>query len=198
MEQKDSVRRGRPQQFDRDTVVDGALHAFWSSGYDLTSLSTLEAATGVDRSTLYNSFGGKSGLYETAAARYVDNVSTFVCEPIASPAGLGAVLSFLDRLDEVTASTEYPHGCFIVNDLASDAHDRAATDRYLAQLRDGFDAALQAGGVDDDSVRGERAAALTAIVLGVNAAANHDTATARAMIDGARSIVRSWEDERQR
>ena len=45
---------GRPPEFDRDAVLTAAVFAFWAGGYEGTTVSDLEAATGVDRSTLYS------------------------------------------------------------------------------------------------------------------------------------------------
>jgi AcrR family transcriptional regulator len=63
-----SQRLGRRPGFDSEAVVAAAIVAFWAKGFEATTLSDLEAATGVDRSSIYNSFGGKEGLYRSAAA----------------------------------------------------------------------------------------------------------------------------------
>ena len=180
--------------FDRDAVIADAVRAFWVAGHDGTSLGAIERATGIDRSTLYNSFGGKTGLYRSAAAAYVDQIVTHMCSALTSGTAtdLGDVFAFLDLLEEVTTSDEHPAGCLIVNDLAADSHDREATDRYLSLLQAGFDAALARSGTDDPARRARRAHALTALVVGINATARHDTDAAASMIDGARSMVREW------
>ena len=64
-------RRGRPPKFDHDQVVAEAIAAFFQKGFEATTLADLEAVTGVDRSTLYNSFGGKTGLYQSATDTYL-------------------------------------------------------------------------------------------------------------------------------
>ena len=196
-EQTTRRTRGRPESFDRRAVVADAVRAFWAGGHDGTSLDAIERATGVDRSTLYNSFGGKSGLYRSAAAAYVDQVVDHLCAGLVdgTATDLGDVLTFLDLLEQAVTSEEHPPGCLIVNDLTDDAHDRDATDRYLEVLRSGFRGALVRAGIHDQTRRAQRADALTALVVGANATARHDIGAARSMIEGARSTVREWAGE---
>ncbi|MCP4960035.1 MAG: TetR/AcrR family transcriptional regulator, partial [Actinomycetia bacterium] len=79
-----TARRGRPPKFDHNAVVDAAIGAFFRSGFEATTLADLEHATGVDRSTLYNSFGGKQGLYELATTAYLERAETSLFEPLAN------------------------------------------------------------------------------------------------------------------
>lgn len=55
--------RGRPRQFDSDTVLRAASECFRTSGFEGTSLDDLAAATGLNRPSLYAAFGGKRALY---------------------------------------------------------------------------------------------------------------------------------------
>jgi len=61
----------RPQAFDSDAVIHAAMHMFWAHGTHRISVDDLLKATGLARSSLYNSFGGKQALFEHAIARYV-------------------------------------------------------------------------------------------------------------------------------
>ncbi len=58
--------RGRPPSFHAETVVADAVGVFWRYGYEATSLAELEQELGINRSTLYNSFDGKEGLFQAA------------------------------------------------------------------------------------------------------------------------------------
>lgn len=62
----------RPRDFETDDVVRDALFVFWLKGYESTSLSDIEDATGVARMSLYNVFGNKEGLFHAALERYID------------------------------------------------------------------------------------------------------------------------------
>ena len=65
---------GRSQEFDTTAVVAAALDVFWARGYEGASLGDLESATGLSRSSLYNSFTNKRGLFDAAVQLYLDHV----------------------------------------------------------------------------------------------------------------------------
>ena len=64
---------GKPQ-FDEPTVIAAALDVFWRHGYAGTSISQLTEATGLSRSSLYQRFGDKDGLFQEALSAYIDRV----------------------------------------------------------------------------------------------------------------------------
>ena len=57
---------GRHKQFDDTVVVRAARDVFWQRGYASTSLADLEAATGLSRSSMYQTYGSKRGLFDRA------------------------------------------------------------------------------------------------------------------------------------
>ena len=73
---------GRPREFDTDVVVDCALDLFWREGYDGAGVADLEHATGVGRKGLYNTFGGKQGLFHEALNRYVERAVKLIVAPL--------------------------------------------------------------------------------------------------------------------
>ena len=52
---KPSTVRGMPweKQFDEKAVLDKAMQAFWSRGYEATSMQNLVECTGINRGSLY-------------------------------------------------------------------------------------------------------------------------------------------------
>jgi AcrR family transcriptional regulator len=64
---------GKPQ-YDEAAVIDAALDSFWRHGYAATSISVLTEATGLSRSSLYQRFQDKDGLFQVALATYTDRV----------------------------------------------------------------------------------------------------------------------------
>lgn len=49
--------------FDIDKTLDQAMQAFWARGYAATSMQDLVACTGVNRASLYATYGGKRELF---------------------------------------------------------------------------------------------------------------------------------------
>ncbi|MFT7650001.1 MAG: TetR/AcrR family transcriptional repressor of nem operon [Candidatus Poriferisodalaceae bacterium] len=190
-------RLGRRPAFDREAVVSAAISAFWAKGFDATTTADLEAATGVDRSTIYNSFGGKSGLYRSATAAYVDGAEEVLFEPLhKGTAGVHDIVEFLDRLSANLGASDNPHGCLIVNDMSA-AVDHRSTKRYLSRLEDGLCAALgraSKSGETNPKMNSQRCQLLTSAILGVNITHRNDETETRAksIIDALRSEVMSW------
>jgi AcrR family transcriptional regulator len=64
---------GKPQ-YDESAVVDAALNVFWRHGYAATSINELTLATGLSRSSLYQRFQDKDGLFQEALSSYTERV----------------------------------------------------------------------------------------------------------------------------
>lgn len=188
-----TARKGRPPKFDHDSVVAAAIDAFFQSGFKATSLGDLEKATGVDRSTLYNSFGGKQGLYELATNRYLERAEAWLFNPLAEGTedGYEDVQTFLARLREGLNATDAIPGCLIVNDMATGSAPEA-TARYRDQLESGLTKALARS---SHPTPGADASLLSAAVLGVNLVSKStaDMAEVDRLLDSMASTIAGWQ-----
>jgi AcrR family transcriptional regulator len=66
----------RPRTFDEERALDAAMRTFWEKGYEATSTQDLCDATGLGRSSIYNTFKSKHDLFERALARYIDSMTS--------------------------------------------------------------------------------------------------------------------------
>ncbi|MFI6037914.1 TetR/AcrR family transcriptional regulator [Streptomyces sp. NPDC051315] len=66
----------RPRTFDEEGALDAAMRTFWKKGYEATSTQDLCDATGLGRSSIYNTFKSKHDLFERVLARYIDSMTT--------------------------------------------------------------------------------------------------------------------------
>lgn len=66
---------GRPRNFDQETVLDHAAGLFASSGYAGTSIDDIVTTAGLNRGSLYATFGSKRGLFRAAMLRAVSQQS---------------------------------------------------------------------------------------------------------------------------
>jgi AcrR family transcriptional regulator len=64
---------GKPQ-FDEAAVIAAAIEVFWRNGYAAAAISDLTEATGLSRSSLYQRFQNKDGLFQEALAAYTQRV----------------------------------------------------------------------------------------------------------------------------
>lgn len=66
----------RPRTFDEERALDAAMHAFWEHGYEATSTQDLCTATGLGRSSIYNTFASKHDLFTRSLSRYIEQMTT--------------------------------------------------------------------------------------------------------------------------
>ena len=72
----------RTKEFDEEIVVDRAVRAFLKDSYSSTSVSALEAATGIGRKSIYNTFGSKQALLMRALDKFAHESSVKFIEPL--------------------------------------------------------------------------------------------------------------------
>ena len=60
----------RTKEFDQEQALDAAMNLFWERGYEATSIQDLVEATGVQRQSLYDTFGSKHELFLQSLMRY--------------------------------------------------------------------------------------------------------------------------------
>jgi TetR/AcrR family transcriptional repressor of nem operon len=141
---------GRPRQFDEDEVLDAAMQAFWSKGYEATSLGDLMAATGLHKGSLYQAFGDKHALFLQALQRYLADMRRHKNECVARAAtpldGLrDAAHSMIDMANDDPVC---PKGCMAINSLVELAPHDADVERimndHVRNMRESMEAALAA------------------------------------------------------
>lgn len=104
------------------------MRVFWTKGYEWSSLEDVCKASGINRSTLYASFGDKRTLLRLTLARYTQQ-GTARLAAILSPKRpiREAIAELLQATIDSIVSGPGRSGCFIGNCAAELArHDRAA------------------------------------------------------------------------
>ncbi|MEV1093420.1 TetR/AcrR family transcriptional regulator [Streptomyces microflavus] len=136
------------KHFDPDAALEAVIRLFWKQGIAATGVQDVVDATGLNRSSLYATFGGKRRLYLTALERYDERCSTPVLGQLAEDGrGLLAVTDFFSALIEARCSGEYARwGCMISNAHVgaenADPDIRAVLERQHRTLRASMVASL--------------------------------------------------------
>lgn len=106
----------RSEDFNREQVLDKAKNAFWMKGYNGTSMQDLVDATGLNRSSIYNSFGSKMELYQQSLKQYQSESSTIFDK--AKQQDRTAIetigLVFVYALEDILGDQERK-GCMLIN-----------------------------------------------------------------------------------
>lgn len=106
----------RTEDFNREQVLDNAKNAFWLKGYNGTSMQDLVDATGLNRSSIYNSFGSKMELFQESLKQYQNESSTIFDK--AKKQERTAIetigLIFVYMLEDILGDQEQK-GCMLIN-----------------------------------------------------------------------------------
>ena len=106
----------RSEEFNREHAVRQAMNVFWEKGYNGTSMQDLVDATGLNRSSIYNSFGSKHELYKTTLEFYQKESGGLFHKALLNAKNpLGAIrLVFESFLPEIL-SEGGDRGCYAMN-----------------------------------------------------------------------------------
>lgn len=190
----------RPKEFDPEAILDQAVDVFWARGYEGTSIQDLVDALGINRSSLYATFGDKHDLYLAALQRYGQNALGRVAKTLNGPGPVHQAISDLfDAAVIPVEQNEDRRGCLICNAAVEQApRDPAVEAEVKADFKfieDGFakalDRAKAAGEIDARSDATAIAKYLTSNYMGlrVMAKAGHDPASLRDVANVTLSIL---------
>jgi len=123
----------RAKEFDEAEVLDQALELFRARGFKHTSFADLTTELGVSRQSLYDTYGDKQTLFQTALQRYVNRALDGMRRKLDEAAPIREVLTGLfDGMITGGCSNGSP-GCLMVNSMVEQAPHDADT-RALAQV----------------------------------------------------------------
>ena len=129
----------RVKEFDEAEVLDQALELFRARGFKHTSFADLVDELGVSRQSLYDTYGDKQTLYQTALKRYLDRALDGIRRKLDDSAPIRAVMGGLfDGILAGSCSKGSP-GCFMVNSMVElsphDADIRAAAQTHAREIQ---------------------------------------------------------------
>lgn len=135
----------RQKEFDPERALDRAMGAFWSRGYAGTSIGDLVAHMGIQRGSLYGTFGDKRKLFLAALERYQRVVTRELFEALEAPgSGLEAIRRFFRLRVERSLDRSRPPGCLVTNSaIELSPRERGPVGGSLARLEAAFRRALE-------------------------------------------------------
>jgi AcrR family transcriptional regulator len=105
----------RPRGFDEEQALDSAMRLFWTHGYEGTSMSALTEAMGINKPSLYATFGNKEELFRRALDRYAEGPGAAVVAALALPTAREVALALFHAYARAPADPGRPLGCLLVN-----------------------------------------------------------------------------------
>ena len=132
----------RKTAFDPAEKLEQAMTLFWQKGFEATSIQDLVDALGINRFSLYNSFGDKQTLFQLALDHYIDKVSRQRLTPLlCEHGGLAAIHDWLDAL-ALRLTQPGNLGCFLQNAQIGTAMDEPKVRERIAAMHQELQQAL--------------------------------------------------------
>lgn len=185
---------GRTQAFDTEAVVRSARTLFWERGYEDASLSDLEQATGLNRSSIYHAFGSKRGLFDAALSSYLAEIIRPRLRPLNAPTVLpDALVDYFEGLRQALSQRGTPsadNGCLLLNASGAPiSHDETVAE-IISGYRNELGASLLRGvvasrGLLDDAEQQQLAILLSSLVIAAMTLSRVDSQASLATLDAA-------------
>ncbi|VEP15040.1 Transcriptional regulator [Hyella patelloides LEGE 07179] len=137
----------RKKEFDKEEVLTKAMQTFLRLGYEGTSMQTLVSTMGINRGSLYDTFGDKHSLFLAVIAHYEETVVKDTVGSLMTPdADKQTIVELFRGLVEAMAKEQNCYGCLMTNTAVElSSHDAEAKDRinnHVCQMVRSFKHAL--------------------------------------------------------
>lgn len=109
----------RPLEFDKSEALDAALNLFWREGYESSTIQKLLVEMGINRGSLYSSFGDKETLFLSALERYEAMLKVNVVATLeAADDPLQAIRAFFESRFIDADKRTLENGCLLFNTIS--------------------------------------------------------------------------------
>lgn len=164
------------KQFDREETLGRVMDQFWLHGYEATSIQNLVECTGLNRASLYATFGDKRSLFLTALKMYDERVRQRLLadlavryEPLEAIRQL--FLTFVEGVYEIDGN----RGCFLTNTALELAPHDKEVGKIVANSQEQIEAFFfrmiklgkAQGSISEDVKPGQAARGLLASLIGL-------------------------------
>jgi TetR/AcrR family transcriptional repressor of nem operon len=174
----------RPREFNQADVLQKAMMLFWQKGYESTSMADVLVATGLSKSSLYDTFGDKRKLFLSALDAYRQlRQDGFLTNMKDGRPGRETIAVFFDEFTTKIVEGRRGYGCMSCNEAVEFGPDDAEVQGIVLAdfqaLEDGFAEAVERG-QHDGSITNRESARKLARFLNVQLQGLHVMARAGA------------------
>jgi TetR/AcrR family transcriptional repressor of nem operon len=149
----------RHKEFDRDEALQKAMEVFWARGYEAASIQDLVERMGINRQSLYDTFGDKHALFLQALDRYHEVESRKLFELLERPGSVKKALRQLfTGVVEGALCDRERRGCFMNNAMSELAGRCEATAEKTGRNMEAIEGAFYRA-----LVRGKKEGELTGV-----------------------------------
>lgn len=145
----------RHKEFNQQEALEKAMETFWRHGYEGTSIQDLVGSMGINRGSLYDTFGDKHSLYLAAIAHYDETIVQKIVNRLEAPdSSKQCIIGYFDELVDLAVDDRTRCGCFMTNAAVELCpHDAEAAKHIrdnLQRIENAFHHALQQAKIKGD------------------------------------------------
>jgi TetR/AcrR family transcriptional regulator, transcriptional repressor for nem operon len=130
----------RPKSFNKEEVLNSAMQLFWQKGYEATSIQDLVAHLGINKQSLYDTFGDKQSLYLMALNNYrLENELWMNSLNLGNGSVKKAFKSFFDSVISNPCEETRKKGCFLGNALIEVAPQNEEVNKICLEGMESFE-----------------------------------------------------------
>lgn len=133
----------RKKKYIEHEVIDKAMNLFWRNGYETTSMSMLEKEMGINKFSIYASFGSKDGVFLESIKLYRAKLQVLLDKLAASQNGVEGIKEYFYDFLEFSKDSHCGKGCLVSNSANefgpdADAALKAELTKFTADVRQLF------------------------------------------------------------
>lgn len=105
----------RKKQYIEEEVIEKAMQLFWRNGYENTSMQQLEKEMGINKFSIYSSFGSKRGVFLESLKSYKERIKELFENFKNASNGLEDIKKFFYDSVQICYREGNQKGCLITN-----------------------------------------------------------------------------------
>ena len=107
----------RKKEYLEAVVIEKAMHLFWRNGYENTSMRMLEKEMGINKFSIYSSFGNKEGVFIESLKCYRKKLSQITDQLKTSSNGVTGLKKYFYDFIEFSRYNGVYKGCLVTNSI---------------------------------------------------------------------------------
>lgn len=165
----------RIKNYNEQEVVEKAMNLFWRNGYETTSMQMLEKEMGINKFSIYSSFGSKNGLFMESLKCYKQKLNELIGTLKNSSDDVAGIKQYFYDFIEFTKVTDFGKGCLITNtanEIREDCEDciKELLSKFTENVKQVFADKLRQDKTKTDAIIEEQADYLLISMFGLSSA----------------------------
>ncbi|TXK72019.1 TetR/AcrR family transcriptional regulator [Mesonia sp. K4-1] len=105
----------RKKEYKEEEVIENAMYLFWQNGYENTSMKMLEQEMGINKFSIYSSFGSKHGLFLESLKCYNSKIKKIFEKLKNASNGVEDIKEFFYDSVKIGSQLGNKKGCLLTN-----------------------------------------------------------------------------------